>query len=387
MKKNTLLQGSIVTFILSLLFFTPGQTVLAEEGAGVSPAEKNGSIKTIVTEDGTSFDVLFANGPIVPPEGYMSVSSLQRSSVQKTGDVRLEDVPAFSWSYGSSATAGAMVAGYYDRVGFTDMYTGSTDGGCMPLTNAGWGASDKGGHECPLSATRKGVDGRTTFGHVDDYFVANESAGPDPYVGNWTEHTSGDCTGDFMKTSKWFPGTEALTGIPETINKDGAAWFFLDGGGDPVTAEAMEGDFRSQYDAGYGLKLFFESRGYTVLTMYNQYIYPKKIYGFTFAQYKDEIDAGRPVILHVASQIVVGTGYNVTDETVLFHDSWDHDEHSMVWGGTYLVPEYEHTSVTVIHLEGTIDHAACCTDCGTNLPVDLFPWPMFVPATTGAGIR
>ena len=47
-------------------------------------------------------------------------------------------VPAFNWVFGCSSVSAAMIAGYYDRNGFPNMYTGPTNGGVMPLDNSSW---------------------------------------------------------------------------------------------------------------------------------------------------------------------------------------------------------------------------------------------------------
>jgi len=38
-------------------------------------------------------------------------------------------VPAFNWVFGCSSVSGSMIAGYYDRNGWSNMYTGPTNGG------------------------------------------------------------------------------------------------------------------------------------------------------------------------------------------------------------------------------------------------------------------
>ena len=84
----------------------------------------------------------------------------------------LTNVPAFYWSYGCSATAAAMLFGYYDRTGYSNMYTGPTNGGVCPLPvdHSIWGTTAYPTvtcMECPLSASHNGKDGRTTRGHVE----------------------------------------------------------------------------------------------------------------------------------------------------------------------------------------------------------------------------
>jgi hypothetical protein len=51
----------------------------------------------------------------------------------------IPEVPAFDWSYGCSPTAAAMLFGWYDRNGFTNIYRGPANGGVAPLDNSLWG--------------------------------------------------------------------------------------------------------------------------------------------------------------------------------------------------------------------------------------------------------
>jgi hypothetical protein len=360
-KKPALFKRHINAIALSLLLLAAPQMVVAADAAGPAPGNPYSSVQTIVLDD-TSLDIVIANSPATPPivpQPKMAVKEAALSAVAAAGDVKITGVPAFIWSYGASATAGAIIAGYYDRTGYPDMYTGPTNGGVMPLNNINniW---DWGPNQCPLSATKKDLDGRTTRGHADDYYVQQGVGGTDPYVTKgWTEHTIGECTGDYMKTSKWFPNSSMEPIFSANVNKDGAAVFLFSTAGDPVDAGYLETTGYHQYDAGYGLKLFFEFRGYTVAAMYNQYIAPYKTFGFTYEQYQAEIDANRPVMLHLSGHIVVGIGYNEsTDNGIIFHDLWDHSVHTMVWGGTYMEdPDsglgFAHNAVTIVTLAAT----------------------------------
>lgn len=249
----------------------------------------------------------------------------------------LANVPAYDWSFGCSATSAAMMSGYYDNSDYPDMYLGPTNGGVAPMTNEIWGTVVINGELrslCPLSATRQGLDGRTLFGHVDDYWILYGSTAPDPYIGNWAQHTYGDCTGDYMKTNQSVYN-----------NTDGATTFYLNTDGSPTSTTIAE-------DGCYGLKLYFESRGYTVTDYFTQFIYGYNgnTLGFTFNQYKQEIDAGRPVLIHVDGHTMLGFGYDDNNNTVYLHDTWDYLDHTMTWGGTY-DGDLVHYGVSVIELE------------------------------------
>ncbi len=270
--------------------------------------------------DSTGREVVGIVVPGRPPEKFrMAVAS------PSDGSLTLSNVPAYDWSFGCSATSAAMMAGYYDRTSFPNTYTGPTNGGVAPLDNSSWGFVVINGEvrkQCPISATRLGVDGRAIKGHVDDYWVKYNSSSSDPYItGSWTQHAYGECTGDYMKTNQSAFGSN-----------DGTTWFYYYNSGSPFSGIGTNNN-----DGTYGLKLFFESRGYTVVSSYNQLIYGYNgnIAGCTFAQYKQEIDAGRPVLIHVVGHTMLGMGYDDATNKIYLHDTWDYSTHSMTWGGTY----------------------------------------------------
>ncbi len=254
--------------------------------------------------------------------------------------VMLPDVPAFDWSNGCSATSAAMLFGYYDRTGYPNMYAGPTNGGVCPLDNSSWAYGTT-----PLSATRQGYDGLAGRGHVDDYY-GSYGGSTDPYYGNWMESGYSDCTADFMGTNQWY----------NWQNTDGATTFYYTGGNAPLSDySGSEGGSAPRRDGMHGMRLFSESRGYTVLQNYNQFIYGYNgiSAGFTFQQYCQEIDAGRPVIIQVAGHSMLGVGYDTAGNTVYLHDTWDHATHSMTWGGSY--SGMQQYGVGVLQLEEAAD--------------------------------
>jgi hypothetical protein len=288
--------------------------------------------------------------PLPPPDvsglsAAAAVEEIEASAVQLSG------VPAFDWCYGCSATAAAMLFGYYDRVGWDNMYAGPANGGVCPLTNATWGSG-----ESPLSATHQGIDGLADRGHVDDYYVGG-SGSSDPYYDNWTEHEYADCTADFMGTSQFY----------NWDNVDGSTRFYFYSNNEPLyDFSGYEGGSTPRRDGTHGMWLFAESRGYAVVLNYNQYIYGFGGIndGFTFGQYCDEIDAGRPVLIQVAGHTMLGVGYD-EPSTVLLHDTWNHDVHTMTWGGSYA--GLTHYGVSVIELEAPATAPAVSTEPATNV--------------------
>ena len=309
----------------------------------LSPAAVEAQDSFLVTKfvgkDGREIAAITISGK---PSGSSSeVVDTPEPEVQMGTNV-LSDVPAFDWSYGCSATSAAMLFGYYDRIGYSNIYTGPTNGGVCPLDNSIWGDTVYPGvtcHECPLSATRLGVDNCTSKGHVDDYWIDYNSSSQDPYIsGGWTEHTQGDCTGDFMGTNQSRLG-----------NNDGATTFYYYTSGDPLYNYQPSDPNRR--DGCYGMGLFAESRGYTVIANFNQYIQgkgtnPSK--GFTFSDFVDEIDAGRPVLIQVEGHTMLGFGYDTSSNKIYICDTWDHATHQMTWGSSYA--GMEHYGVSVIRL-------------------------------------
>ena len=291
-------------------------------------------INTFYDDDRNEIDMIKIPG--YPPEFFRAAVATPTLS-----SVILSNVPAYDWSFGCAATAAAMIAGYYDNIAYTNMYAGPTNGGVAPMDNSTWGSALIGGETrsmCPISATRDGLDGRSGRGHTDDYWIHYGNTDPDPYIQNgWTEHTQGDCTGDYMGTNQSDVG-----------NSDGSTTLFNYTDGRPL--EDYTGQEPGARDACHGFRLFYESRGYTVVQNYNQFImgYDGNILGFTFDQFKQEIDAGRPVLIHVTGHTMVGYGYD-DPGTVYIHDTWDYNDHTMTWGGSY--NQLQHFGVSVVELE------------------------------------
>jgi len=268
------------------------------------------------------------------PAGFdtNAVKSFPKTAVTLT-------TPAFDWTYGCSATSAGMMFGYYDRNGYPNFYTGPAGGGVCPLTNETWGKSTYPGvtcGNCPIVATKQGVDARADYGHVNDYWYDSDSQVDPYYTGGWTQHAPLDCAADFMGTNQY----------QNWANVDGSTTFYWNPNGDPL----YDYDPEDGRDGCHGMKLFANYCGYTVPTHgnYNQYIDTKVAGGFTFAQYRAEIDAGRPVLIQVNGHTMLGVGYEAASNTVYLHDTWDYLTHEMIWGGSY--SNMEHYGVTVLRL-------------------------------------
>ncbi len=286
--------------------------------------------------------------PGTPPKNYKAPVVYPTES-----SILIPDVPAYEWSFGCTATSAAMIAGYYDRNGFQNIYSGPTNNGVMPLDNSVWGSITINGEirkQCPLSVSRNGLDGRTSRGHVDDYWIQTGNAGPDPFIINsWPEHVFGDCLGDYMRTNQ-----------SSFNNSDGATILYSYVNGLPYSSQ-------NDTDGTYGMKLFFEARSYSVVEYYNQLIYGYNgnQLGFTFNQFKQEIDNGNPVLIHVEGHSMLGYGYDNISNTIYLHDTWDYENHTMTWGGQY--GTLQHWGVSVIHLSGANSNSFEIANVGNGI--------------------
>jgi hypothetical protein len=320
------------------------------------------SYKTSPISD--KIEMMLINSPPTPP---VNVSRTIANVGHLTASaVILNDVPTSEWTYGCTATSAGMLFGYYDRTGYPNMYTGPTNGGVCPLTDLGQGIPTNPRYpipgSCYIISTENGLDGISSNAHVDDYWISYGSAGPDPWEGNWPEHTWELCTADFLGTNQWkwdyssYPATDGTI----DVNKDGSTnyWYMGDGSklhdwcpgpayGIPTTS------------CCHGMRLFAESRGYSVEANYNQITDNQHPNGFTFPEFQAEIDAERPVLIHVrgvtTGHTMVGIGYDTATDSIYIHDTWDNDVHNMTWGGSYA--DMDLRAITVIHLASPTEYS------------------------------
>jgi hypothetical protein len=330
------LYGIALAGMVLIIWFGLSGSPAARAQEAVTPTPNDYyTVNQVSLSDGTVIEKMIINGPPVPPPGFeieRQAVSLPETNI--SAGIYVLTVPAYNWVFGCSAVSGAMIAGYYDRNGWPNMYAGPTNGGVMPLDNSSWGSWTDGSpytyRNNPLVASMEGEDGRIERGSIDDYWVKYFSTAPDPYItGGWTQHTWGDAIGDYMHTSQ------------STFGNNDAMSFFYDNWSNPA-APLTCGTIESSPlppDGTVGRKHFYEARGYTVTDCYNQFTdigsqgyIPE---GFSFAQFKAEIDAGRPVMLNLTGHTIVGVGYDDSSNTIYIHDTWDYGTHAMTWGGSY----------------------------------------------------
>lgn len=70
-------------------------------------------VRTFIGDDGNSIDMIVVPGR--PPETHREPAVTVPVAPFRDGVNVLANVPAFDWCYGCSATAAAMIAGYYDN--------------------------------------------------------------------------------------------------------------------------------------------------------------------------------------------------------------------------------------------------------------------------------
>ena len=317
----------------------------AQQAASALPNARGNPylVRTLIDGHGNQIDEIAVPGR--PPAITMPAVQLPKLAYGVIGTLSvnsLNNVPAFRWCYGCSATSAGMLFGYYDNSGFFLMYTGIANSGVCPMNNnATWGFTTYPSvtcAECPFVASHLGVEGRSTRGHVDDYWIDYNNASPDPYItGSWTQHSPQDSTADFMGTNQ-----------SAKNNTDGSTTFYNYPNGSLLSD--YTGGEPTDRDGCHGMRLFAESRGYQVTTNYSQYIYGYNgnTQGFTFAQFQAEIDAGHPVLIQLEGHTMLGFGYDSTSSIVYIHDTWDNLNHTMTWGGSY--GGMLHYGVTVIHV-------------------------------------
>ncbi len=247
--------------------------------------------------------------------------------VHHQGAVTLSNAPDYSWWYGCSPTSAGMMMGYYDINGYRGLrYDNLVPGGTAELSNYGNSGA----------ITNSAI---ASSGHIADYWTGYGHSGDDPHP-NGTH--SFDSLADFMGTSQDLVG-----------NVDGATIFYNRPGGNPVTWSEAEAESLTDKSGMYGMKEYVEYCGYSIDSLFNQYIfgYRHNTLGFTWADYMAEIDAGRVVMIHVVGHSMFGYGYDDVTGEMILNDTWYEDpERRMVWGGSY--SGMKHYGVTCMTLSG-----------------------------------
>lgn len=126
--------------------------------------------------------------PAVSEKGAMPMAPAAPGGASKT----IAGVPGYSWTHGCGPTALGMVVGYYDGMGFPDLYNGDAS---TQTAEVDQGIASTG------SGTRSSGEQR----HFEDYALPFDSAGPDPIPDSSETYPVNchvdDSIADFMQTS------------------------------------------------------------------------------------------------------------------------------------------------------------------------------------------
>jgi hypothetical protein len=254
-----------------------------------------------------NLDPALTSGVISLPNGQEL--AFQRQGASKT----LTNGGDYMWWYGCSATSAGMLMGYYDRNGYAGkQYPNLVKGGVAE-------ALDGPLERAAIASSR----------HISDFYGGGYGASGDDLPGAPTGPRN--CLGDYMGTSQDAYG-----------NVNGATTFYYWPDGSPFYVKDAYNLGILNQDGTYGMYDYVKSfAGYnmgapgTSVSAYTQLIYDGSNLGFTWDNYKTEIDAGRPVLIQVEGHTMFGYGYNDVGQQIILHDTWSTGAHTMQWGGSY----------------------------------------------------
>lgn len=326
--------------------------------------------------EGRTLTISSIHGPSQAPPSAPMRRSLSLNSLR---GVYLPDFPSYSWNFGCTAVAAAMVAAYYDNHDYGMLWKDEDQ--AYPLTDTSFGYwTDRTGVQYPnnpLIATRRGLDGLQSDGMIEDLWVSYLSNAQDPYLAlSKTRVLSQTAIGEPMATSKSTAGNIDGGSLIGTYN-DGSR---------TSCAELMSHRIP---DANLGRSIFYEQRGYTVGECYNQKVDTQAAAGFTLKDFQDEIDSGHPVLINLQGHSIVGFGYS--NNLIFLRDTWDSNPntiYTMYWGGSYAGMQMD--SVSIVHMEFPVTQTQIMLSNGTikeNQPENTLVGEFTVePANTQTGL-
>ena len=248
----------------------------------------------------------------------------------------LTGVSTYDWWYGCSPTSVGMLLGWYDRNGYSNLVPGgdaetSTFGNPGALVNSAIASS----------------------GHINDFYSGLSPSAGYELIGDDVSQPwhSFNCLADFMGTSQDAYGN---------VNGGTSFWSFNDNS--PLAASDLYFYGPDYYDSDgmYGIGEYIAYAGYDTPVLYTQRIYGYGgiLAGFTYDQYKDEIDAGRGVLIQVEGHTMYGYGYIDGTSTIKVYDTWapaGQNPGTMTWGGSYSgMQQWGVVAITVVPEPATI---------------------------------
>lgn len=312
-------------------------------------AEQSGNKRVIFL--GTSIEGTRADGTPYIVKHYLDTFTGKQICGYSQG-VELP-APDYNWWYGCAPTSSGMMMGYYDIYGYNGITYDLVLGGVAELSsfypNSPYPIDLPLDPPSPLGPTLLCNKAIASSGHLADFWLSYGGTG-DPLASGRIIPSQFDCLADFMGTSQ-----DNLTSTGQG-NPDGQTFFYFWTDGSRMTNIDL---FNLGYDVynysgTYGMIEYTQYCGYRAFA-FNQYILGSQsnTLGFSFSDYVNEIDAGRPVMIHLTGHMMLGVGYYLTTETVIVHDAWNNSNLvgplTMTWGGTYQDPDgtiYSHYAVT-----------------------------------------
>jgi hypothetical protein len=239
-----------------------------------------------------------------------------------------------------------MMMGHYDRRGYENLYYSNLVPG---------GLAERSTFGNPNALANRII---ASEGHQRDFYNAstygyNTGGGPGFGYGESGDDLTGprhsfDCLADFMGTS------QDVFGLPIP---NGTSWFWFYNDGSPFTKADTEFYGLQDVSGMYGMGEYVTYAGYDTNVLYNQPIDTLGLtYGFTLDQYKAEIDAGRPVMIHIEDYTtfeghsMLGYDYITGTNEILVYDTWFSGGGTFTWGADYY--GLTHYGVTVMELTG-----------------------------------
>lgn len=281
------------------------------------------------------------------------------------GDVLLaKKVPEAEYMYGCVPTAMAMLLGYYDLYGYKGNDLSNIVEGTVALKSRG---TDGNSYDMDAFDT---VLGNLTASKEYVYrFYSRDGVETTPeqeleytfQADNKTLKTDEwNCLADYLGTGQYWRGADNLVtvvsfcSLADLYNNNYSDVKITDG----TTTRMVRYNDTTMLP---GLDLYVQSRGY-LLDYEITGTYQVDVAGgtFTFDDYVNEIDSGRPVLISIEDHVMIGYGYNKKTKEIIFDDCYKVDQR-MTWGGTYRYADDDRKleSITVIgfNMNGNVDLA------------------------------
>ncbi|MBR4254113.1 MAG: hypothetical protein IKQ16_03395 [Lentisphaeria bacterium] len=286
------------------------------------------------------------------------------TSTDANGDVLLAlVVPEAEYMYGCTPTAVAMVLGYYDLYGYrgadlsnmiegdVDSKSRGTDGNAYNMNAFDTVLGRATATESFVSRFHSRGGKETTPAQELKYSFKSDNKTID--TSNW------DCIADYLGTGQYWRGNDNLS---TTISYSSLEDIFKNASYLEITAGSTTRNVRHvDTTMLYGLDLYVQSRGYALdYEITGTYVVDVAGGSFTFADYMNEIDSGRPVMVSISGHSMVGYGYNAGTQEIIFDDCYVSGRR-MQWGGTYRFDKVDRPlqAITVIgiNVNGSVDLA------------------------------